>query len=175
VLRLWDLAAGRKVRDLGDGATTVVALTPDGPTALLAAEDGALRFLNLTAVRRQKLDGPPRRVLCGALAREGRWGVVAAADGSLRRVAFGAARAEAQELCPQGAEQACCLALAPAGDLLLAGETSGTVKVYDRRGEVLAELVGHRGRVTGVDVSPDGRLAVSGSYDQTVRLWRLPR
>lgn len=35
--------------------------------------------------------------------------------------------------------------------------------------------VAHTGVIDAVAVSPDGRYALSGSSDHTVRLWRLPR
>lgn len=36
---------------------------------------------------------------------------------------------------------------------------------------VCADMVGHGGIVRDIDVSPDGRLAVTGSFDYSVRLW----
>src|SRR3954447_22105995 len=39
----------------------------------------------------------------------------------------------------------------------------------------LRQLRGHTGRVWSVDISPDGRRALSGSQDRSVRLWDLER
>jgi WD40 repeat protein len=40
---------------------------------------------------------------------------------------------------------------------------------------VLATLEGHGGEVTAVAVTPDGRRAVSGSDDNTLKVWELER
>ena len=36
-------------------------------------------------------------------------------------------------------------------------------------------LLGHRGQVTAVAITADGKTAVSGSLDKTVRLWNLEK
>ena len=48
------------------------------------------------------------------------------------------------------------------------------VKIWDRRDSTeLATLSGHRGRVTSISLSPDGKTLASGSYDGTVVLWDI--
>jgi WD40 repeat protein len=40
-------------------------------------------------------------------------------------------------------------------------------------GECLRSLTGHTGLVQSASISPDGRYALSGSCDKTLKLWRL--
>src|SRR5579884_2957282 len=49
-----------------------------------------------------------------------------------------------------------------------------TVRYWDlKTGREERCLTGHSDRVTGVVIAPEGRRAVTGSYDGTVRLWDL--
>ncbi len=48
------------------------------------------------------------------------------------------------------------------------------VKIWDRRDSTeLATLSGHRGRVTSISLSVDGKTLASGSYDGTIVLWDI--
>jgi WD40 repeat protein len=47
------------------------------------------------------------------------------------------------------------------------------IEAYDLGGRVLGEFGGHEGQVRDLAPSADGRFLVSGSSDQTVRLWNL--
>ncbi len=60
------------------------------------------------------------------------------------------------------------------GRYVVSGGGGGVLTVYEREsGDKVHDLVGHTAEVWAVAVSPDDRLVVSGSADQTVRLWNL--
>jgi hypothetical protein len=63
--------------------------------------------------------------------------------------------------------------LTPDGQHVLSGGQNGVLELYTLEGTVRARLVGHTGEIKAVAVSADGRWAVSGSVDQTLKLWSL--
>jgi WD40 repeat protein len=61
----------------------------------------------------------------------------------------------------------------PDGQSVLSGGMNGMLRLYALDGRLQATLVGHTGEIKAVAVSADGRWAVSGASDQTLRLWSL--
>jgi WD40 repeat protein len=61
----------------------------------------------------------------------------------------------------------------PDGQGVLSGGMHGVLRLYTLNGQLRATLVGHTGEIKAVAVSADGRWAVSGANDQTLRLWSL--
>lgn len=68
-------------------------------------------------------------------------------------------------------------ALAAAGDLLAAGDASGAIRLFRLSAgttdppQSAGTLTGHDWTVYGLGFTPTGRLLVSGSADETVRVW----
>ena len=66
------------------------------------------------------------------------------------------------------------LTLTSDGRIAVSGGMNGVLTSYNlQTGKKLHEFVGHTGGVLGVACSPDSRFLVSGSSDQTVRLWEI--
>ena len=60
------------------------------------------------------------------------------------------------------------------GRIIISGGGSGQITSYNAStGQQIHQFVGHLGDVWGVACSPDSRFLVSGSADQTVRLWEI--
>jgi WD40 repeat protein len=63
--------------------------------------------------------------------------------------------------------------LTPDGRSVLSGGLNGHLWLYALDGTPRAQLVGHTGEIKAVAASADGRWALSGSADQTLKLWDL--
>ena len=66
------------------------------------------------------------------------------------------------------------VAIHPLEPTLVASESQpGVVTLWDTRESNLAraDFIGHRGDVLSIDFSPDGKFLVTGSMDQTARVW----
>jgi hypothetical protein len=59
----------------------------------------------------------------------------------------------------------------PDGQSFVSGGLGGELAAFDLQGHKLGNYVGHESDVWAVTPSPDGRLLLSGSHDQTIRLW----
>ncbi len=56
---------------------------------------------------------------------------------------------------------------------IISGGSNGVIKVYNIEGKEIASLVGHSGDI--LSIALDGDTLVSGSSDQTIKLWNLKK
>jgi len=69
-------------------------------------------------------------------------------------------------------EWVCSLTFSLDGTLLVSGDRSGTIKLWDTQtGVVVKTLAGHTGAVNSVSISPDHTMIASGSQDMKICLW----
>jgi WD40 repeat protein len=68
------------------------------------------------------------------------------------------------------------VAFSPDGKRCLTGALDKNVRLWNAEtGELLQTYEGHTGCISKVSISKSGRLAASGSWDHSVRLWPLPK
>jgi WD40 repeat protein len=65
------------------------------------------------------------------------------------------------------------LVLVTNGEYIATASADSTAKLWDLKGNLLAQFKGHQGQVTSVSFSPDGKLMTTASADGTAMLWRV--
>jgi WD40 repeat protein len=146
---------------------------------LLSLGDGRLRLTDLEKMRGVTRTPTPVTVHTAAFSPIGRHLLVdytegdASREGSTHhtRTLSVDLRSEQFETGPLRAA-ATALMLDEARDRIVRGREDGRVDELNRRdGRSLRVLRGHRGKITFLSVSPDGRWLATASADQTVRVW----
>ena len=67
------------------------------------------------------------------------------------------------------------LAIDPSGEVVCAGSLDvESIFIWNvQTGQLLDRLAGHEGPISSISFSPDGSVLVSGSWDNTVRIWSI--
>lgn len=201
IIGLWDPNTGKKVGRLSGGTSPINSLlfSPDSKT-LLAARNGltegeVLRWRVNTGWRLPPFEGPvPGGLKCLAFSPDGRTVAAGATDRSiyLWEVISGRKRATLKV-----DEIVTSLAYSPDGKILVAARNSGysyvgltddgilpelgkprpsRIHLWDLAAEKeLSPLEGHKGSITSLSFSPDGKRLATGSNDTTVLLWDATR
>jgi WD40 repeat protein len=64
-------------------------------------------------------------------------------------------------------------AVSPDGERVITGGNNGIVLAIDRQGKLMGRYLGHNSEVWSLTPSPDARMLVTGSADQTIRFFNL--
>ena len=170
-VRLWDVATGRCLRTFEGHTEAVndVSLSSDGRRALSAGTDGTVRLWAMHGDSRYVCPLRPSRPRSHAELAQLDLRVEALLDEAERHLAKGRssmarARLEKARSLPRHDRHPRALA---AWHLLALSSVRVGVRAVWQSGS----LEGHTDDVHTVSVSADGRLVLSGSWDDTVRLW----
>jgi WD40 repeat protein/tRNA A-37 threonylcarbamoyl transferase component Bud32 len=183
-LHLWDVESGKELWHQGGHAGQVhcVAFSPDGEFALSTdgirgqLSPGTLRLWNVeTGQMFRPFTGHKRAVLSAAISPDSRWVLSGSEDETVRLWKIASGRLEDERNTEMGWPEAVCFHpdgrhFITAGSFMLESLKVWNLKFF--KAEVI--LVGHSQAVNSVACSRDGRKALSGSSDGTVRLWSLP-
>ncbi|HEY9810266.1 MAG TPA: hypothetical protein V6D13_13130 [Halomicronema sp.] len=73
----------------------------------------------------------------------------------------------------QQSDKVLALSFSPTKPILASAGEDGTVKLWNKDGQLLEILEGHTDRIWGVKFSPDGKSLATASEDKSVKIWAL--
>jgi WD40 repeat protein len=179
---LWDVAAGKVVRDFNEDAFAL-AFAPDGKTLAINPRKGEGVLLWDVAGGRQrgKLGGDKINIRALAFSPDGK--LLAGCDFQGTVHLWDASSGEEKAVLQHSDSQtASCLAFAPDGKTLAVGVgprnsqdiEPGEVVLWDTAtSKKRLTLHGHIGNVLSLSFSADGALLASGGLDKTIKLWNI--
>ena len=185
-VRLWDPTACVELplppafeQGGSDVQAAAVARVPDGADLVATGNDAG----NLGLMRRGP-DGTWTRLCRLQLSPEPIVDLAFAADGSALAAASEDGRAALVDISGQACGQPRYLdggtttlysvAFSPDGETLVTASLDARAQVWSTKGQLLANLVGHKDRVYYAEFSPDGRWLLTASRDGAVRVWEHP-
>ncbi len=145
---VWNVETGKTICAFNkhEGYVMRAVFSPDGKEAMSGGHDKKLRVWDsTTAVQRLEIDHP--EVICAvAVTPDGRFALTGT-GGELPKNALA---------------------------MTMTRGTDNVLRMWDlSNGKLVRDMKGHSHAIFAIDVSPDGRFAVSGGWDGWIRVWDL--
>jgi WD40 repeat protein len=177
VVRLYDLATGKALRDLAGHQTPVwrAVFTPDGRRVVAADLGGSLRLWDVEDGRELKSAETSRKANVISLDVSPDGHRLLTGDSQARVTLWDLDELEPEREYKCSGQNVFAVAFSPDGRRALSGGDDYSLRLFDA--ETLAELrhfPGHTATIYGAAFVDAGREALSASADGTIRVWKLP-
>ncbi|MGB5960183.1 MAG: WD40 repeat domain-containing protein [Coleofasciculaceae cyanobacterium] len=158
-IKIWHLQTGELIRTIAGHSSRSFAISPDGKTLVSGSDDHTIKIWHLQTGELKKtleghsLKGHSSYVNCVAISPDGK--TIVSGSGE-------------NPLCLFGSWEN------GSGPLPLTVFDT-TIKVWNlHTGELIRTIEGHSSSINSVAISPDGKTLVSGSWDETIKIWGVP-
>lgn len=184
-IRLWDIRNGAEVRQFAghSGRVIDIQFTPDGRQAVSGGSGRELFIWNVeTGDQIRRLYGHASGVNCVWLSTDGKTIISGDYGGIFRQWDAVTGDEIAQPISIDVRSWGCDIdtaghyglaATAGSGTVVQTPADVSPAYINMITGEIVRVLRGHTSLIYGVDISPDGRYALTGSEDNSVRYWDL--
>jgi hypothetical protein len=172
MIRLWDAATGRPIRELtAPQGVACIALAQDGRVLAAGGGDGRIRLWDPAAGQELgELPGHAGGVTALAFGCDGLVLASGGRDGAVRL--WDRERRKELKAFTGHAGPVAAVAFAPDNRTVASGGADQAIRFWETvNGEQRARLRGHGGAVTALAFAPGGRTLGSGAWDGSVWLW----
>jgi WD40 repeat protein/serine/threonine protein kinase len=177
-VRLWDMGTAQQIQQITNYTDWVrsVDFSPDGKLLAVGSEDGQVGLWNVATREFEWRSEDSRYVYAVAFSPDGT--IVASANQGFQEPGIPAGIKLRDAVTGRvlhrtaGPNDAYVIKFSPDGDSLAEGGNDGVVRFFDRELKMIGELKGQASAVQSL-VYLDSNTLVSGSSDNTVRLWDL--
>lgn len=176
---VWDVATGEQVNRFGDIHSQHILdmdISTDGELVFSGSFDGTVRLWELASGDIvEAFEAGQSQITGSRFLPDGNGGVTSDQDANVIFWSFAEDRA-VRTIAVDGAPLRGGLLITPDERQLITGDDIGNIKVFDLESESddpVLEVRGHDGRITTMDISPDGSELVTSSFDRTLIIWDL--
>ncbi len=175
MVRMWDLQNGREIRRIKGHMSWVLGLafSHNGRQALSSSADGTVRLWDVASGREiRRLQGHTDQVWCVAFAPGSNMAISSSADKTVRLWDL---RTGKEIHCyDHYQDQVWSVAISPDGRFALSDSDCWTARLWQLGQErEFPPLRGHSDKIISVAFS-NNQLAVTGSLDKSLMVWKLP-
>ena len=172
--QVWNLQTGKELKKLEGNSNTVasIAVSLNGEFVIFGSNGGPVRIWDLqTGNVLRELKGHSGKVTSIDISSNNEF-VVTGSEDQTARVWNLQTGEELNKLEHQ--YKVTFVAISPSNEFVATQPQLSTDLVWNlHTGEIHMELKGHNDTTCSLQFSPDGKFAVTGSYDRTVRMWNL--
>lgn len=183
-VRLWKLPSGALSQIIDEGMADLAGLSiaPNGLAVAWGESDGSVRMRTISGAWLYQLKESNAAVTCTAFSPDQNLLAAGFADGVIRIWQF--SDGALQQTLRYHTKPVNALKFTPDGDWLVSASADHLILLWQaaitdagtRQFSILPAIIysGHTDAINSLDISADGDFIVSGSDDNTVRLWAIP-